>query len=171
MNRKLAGVVLLLGVGTMGSTCINDPFLVAVNLQALTDTVNIAAGTTTTWSGQTTISAGSYLNSDFGNLQNVRIYDIRVTGVGTYSGNVTGSVSINGTLLISFTGPWSTFNTTQSLLTSPAITRNAAGIAALRTAVLGGQAVTIAGSGTVSTSPVPALKVIIEVLGQVDAQP
>jgi hypothetical protein len=51
------------------------------------------------------------------------------------------------------------------------VTLTAAGVTALRTAVLGQQNVTLAAGGTVSTSPVPALQLIIKLYAQVDAEP
>jgi hypothetical protein len=168
---KRAALALVIGVATMGSDCINDPFLISLNLQELEVTVNIPAGTTTTFNGSRVVAAAEYLDSGFGSLQNARVYDITVQGIGTYTGTVTGTASVNGTTILSYTGPWSQFATPQSLLSASGLTLNAAGVTALRNAVAAQQNVTVAGSGTVSASPVPALQLVIRIYGQIDAEP
>jgi hypothetical protein len=169
---KRAALALVVGLTTMGSDCINDPFLVSVNLENVALTINIAAGTTTTYAGTRTITAAEYVDVGFGPLSNLRIYDITVQTVGTYAGTVTGSASVNGTAIVSYTGNWSQYATPQSLLGDPGLTLNAAGVTALRNAVQSELAVTVAGSGSVSVSPVPAgLSVIVRIYAQVDAEP
>lgn len=171
-HLKRAALALVVGLSTMGSECINDPFLVSVNLEELELTISIPAGTTTTFNGSRAVTAAEYLDAGFASLQNMRIYDITVQGVGTYTGTVTGTATVNGTTILSYGGPWSQFATPQSLLTAvTGLTLNAAGVTALRNAVQARQTVTVAGSGLVSTSPVPALQLIVRLYGQVDAAP
>ena len=168
---KRALLVLALAYAAMGSECINDPFVVSVNVEALDAVINLPAGTVTTFAGSTTVGAAEYFTTDVGAIQDLRIYDVTVQTVGTYSGTVTGTSTVNGATLVSYSGPWSSFATPKSLLTpSSGVTLNAAGVTALRTAVLGQQNVTLAGGGTLSTTPVPALQLIIKVYAQVDAE-
>jgi hypothetical protein len=170
---KRALLALVVGYATMGSQCINDPFVVSVNVEALTATISVPAGTATSYNGTVVVSPDDYLTTDLGSLQNVRIYDITVQTVGTYAGNVTGTGSVNGQTIASYSGPWSTFATPQSILTaSSPVTLSAAGVTALRNAVLAQASVTLAGAGTVSVSPVPTgLSVVVKVFAQVDAEP
>lgn len=170
-HLKRAVLALVVGLSTMGNECINSPFVVSVNLEALDVTINIPAGTTTTYTGSRTILAADYLDEAFATVQNARVYDITVQGVGAYTGTVTGTASVNGTLILSYSGPWSQFSTPRSLLSTPGVTLNAAGVTALRNAVQAHQAVTLSGSGSVSVSPVPALQLIVRLYGQVDAEP
>ena len=171
-QAKRALLVLAVAYAAMGSECINDPFVVSVNVEALEAVINIPAGSATTFAGATTIGAAEYFTTDVGAIQNLRIYDITVQGVGSYSGTVTGTSTVNGATLVSYTGPWTAFATPKSLLApSSGVTLSAAGVTALRTAVLGQQNVTLAGGGTVSAAPVPALQLIIKVYAQVDAEP
>jgi hypothetical protein len=172
-HAKHALLALVLAYATMASDCINDPFVVSVNVEALEATIAIPAGAGTTFSGSTVVTAANYLTSDLNLMQNMRIYDVTVQSVGAYTGNVTGTGSVNGQTLVTYSGPWSAFATPQSLLSrSSPVTLSAAGVTALRTAVLAQSNVTLAGAGTVSVSPVPAgLSGVIKVYAQVDAQP
>lgn len=170
-HLKRAALALVVGVATMGSDCINEPFLVSVNLDEIAVTINIPAGTTTTYNGSRTITAAEYLDAGFASVENMRVYDITVQGVGTYTGTVTGSASVNGTPILSYNGTWASFATPRSLLGASGLTLQAAGVTALKAAVEAAQTVTVAGSGSVSASPVPALQLIIRVYGQVDAEP
>lgn len=170
-HLKRAALALVVGLATMGSDCINEPFLVSVNLEELELTISIPAGTTTTFNGSAVVTAADYA-ATFASLQNMRIYDITVQGVGTYTGTVTGAGTVNGITIIAYTGPWSQFATPQSLLAgATGVTLNAAGVTALRNAVEARQTVTVAGAGSVSTSPVPALQLIVRIFAQVDAEP
>jgi hypothetical protein len=120
-----------------------------------------------------TITANQYLDQDFSDqIQAVRIFDIKVSTIGTYSGNVNGTATVNGVAILNYSGPWSSFNTPQSLLTSPLITRSAGGIAPLVNAITNKQTIVLCGAGSVSQVPVPdGLYVQVDVSGQVDAQP
>lgn len=170
-HLKRAALALMVGLSTMGSECINDPFLVSVNLEELELTISIPAGTTTTYTGSRTVTAAEYLDAGFATLQNMRVYDITVQTVGAYGGTVTGSASVNGTPILTYTGTWTQLNTPHSLLAGAGLTLQAGGVTALRNAVQARQAVTFAGSGSVSDSPVPAVQLIVRIFGQVDAAP
>jgi hypothetical protein len=83
-QTKRALLVLATAYAVLGSECINDPFVVSVNVEALEAVINIPAGSTTTFAGVTTISASEYFTTDVGAIQNLRIYDITVQSVGSY---------------------------------------------------------------------------------------
>ena len=57
------------------------------------------------------------------------------------------------TRLFDYNGAWTAFNTPQSLITSPLITRNQAGVNALILAVTGRQRVTLSVAGTIGKAP------------------
>jgi hypothetical protein len=172
MKARFILAVLLIAMTTTGSDCINDGFLVSVNVEGLNGTYAINPGNNTSFNGSVTIAASSYLNTDFGSYENVRVYDVKVHTLGTYSGTANGTLEVNGVSAIGFSGSWAQFSTPQSLLTSPLITRYPGGITTLVNAVLNSQDVTLHGFGTVSTAPVPSgLSVVIEIFAQVDAQP
>lgn len=165
--------MLFVAMLTMGFDCINENALVSVNIPGLTGTYNINAGNNANFNGAVAILASDYLNLGFDNinLNTTRIYDIRVSTIGSYGGNVQGQVLVNGTPILSYNGPWSSFNKPQSLAISPLLTRNGAGITTLISSVKSKQDITLTGTGTVSQLPVPSgLSVQIEVLAQVDAE-
>ncbi len=173
MKAKAVVMLLLIGMMTMGFDCVNDDSLFSVNISGITGTYNVNPGNNTAYSGSVLVTADNYLDIGFDKvvLDKVRIYDILVSTVGTYGGNVSGTVQVNGVQILAYNGSWAAFNTPQSLVTSPLITRNAAGLTALVTAIRNKQNITLAAGGTVSQAPVPSgLAVKIEVLGQVDAE-
>ncbi|MDH3251429.1 MAG: hypothetical protein OEM41_01485 [Ignavibacteria bacterium] len=175
MNTRILLGVLLFALPTMGSDCINDGFLVSVNIEGITGRFDIRPGNDPTFGPPNdceTIAAKTYLTDDFGEYENVRVYDITVQTIGTYAGDVNGSVLVNGRAAASYNGPWSAFNKPQSLLTSGLVTRSGTGVGELVLSVLSRRDITICGQGSVTQVPVPSgLSVIIEVLGQVDANP
>jgi hypothetical protein len=165
--------MLFVGLMTMGFDCVNDNALIAVNITGITGTYNINPGGTA-FDGSVTIKSSDYLNIDFGSidLNTTRIYDIRVSTSGTFAGSVSGQVLVNGTQILSFNGPWASFNTPQSLVTSPLFDRTnaAAGIAALVQAIRNRTDITLRGLGTTSQAVPSGLAVRVEVFAQVDAE-
>jgi len=183
MKTKILLVFLLGILATTGSTCINDGFLVAVNLD-IPACYAIKAGPTLSWTpsdpGQPVVIRladqidASYLDK----IKNARYYDLKVSVMGAYSGSVSGICYINNIPLLTFSGTWADFATPQSLLgNSPHITAQATGVAELvrvlnlfkaNTAVT----VSMSSSGSLSgQSPVPAgLSVCLDILAQVDAE-
>ena len=57
------------------------------------------------------------------------------------------------TTLFTYNGAWAAFNTPQSLITSPLITRNQPGVDALISAVTGRQRVVLSVSGNIAKTP------------------
>lgn len=170
MKVKLVLGLLVVALTTMGFDCVNDNALISVNIPGLTGTFRINPGGTS-FDETVTVHSSDYLDIGFEdyNLNSLRVYDIRVSTIGSFAGNVTGQVLINGQQLLSYNGPWNSFNTPQSLVTSTLITRNAAGVAALLSAIRNKQDVAIRGSGTVSQTVPSGLAVQVEILAQVDA--
>jgi hypothetical protein len=178
MNMKIVLAGLLVVLMTTGSQCINDGFLVAVNLP-ISKTWAINPGPTTTFGGSATaIVLANQLDASYKDkVKNARYYDIRVSVGGTYAGNVNGTASINGTRLLSFSGSWANFQTPQSLLGSSShITPDPAGVAVLVSALNAfstnpAQVVSLSANGSLSQGPVPSgLTFTVEILAQVDAE-
>ncbi len=170
MNLKLVLGLLVVALATMGFDCVNDNALISVNIPGLTGTFAINPGGTT-FDETITVTASEYLNVGFSdiNLNSLRVYDIRISTIGTFAGNVNGQVRINGQLLLSYNGPWNSFNTPQSLVTSSLLTRNAAGVVALLSAIRDRRDVSIRGVGNVSQAVPSGLSVRVEILAQADA--
>jgi len=173
MKARVVLLMLFVGLMTMGFDCVNDSALISVNITGVTGTYNINAGGTG-FDESVTIKSSDYLNVDFGtlNLNTTRIYDIRVTTLGTFAGTVSGQVLVNGTQILAFNGPWASFNTPQSLVTSPLFDRSqaAAGIAALVQAIRNRNDITLRGLGRTSQAVPSGLAVKVEVFAQVDAE-
>lgn len=178
MKMKLILASLIIALSTMGSDCVNQNFVVAVNMDPLNLCYDIVPGSTTTFGGSVQANLAGLVGSTYqNNVLGGRVYDIQVSVAGAYAGNVNGTGSIQiGTgpaiQILSFNGSWANFMTPQSLTGgSSFITPNPAGIQAL-VAALGSKplpTVTLSSNGSVSVAPVPAgLKVCIAVLMQAD---
>jgi hypothetical protein len=173
MKTKIVFMMLLVAMTTMGFDCVNDNALVSVNITGVSGTYKINPGNNPAFDGSATVLSSDYADLGFSNVDfnTTRIYDIRVSTIGQYGGNVNGQVLVNGTQILSYNGSWASFNTPQSLVTSTLITRYTAGITTLVAAIRGKQNITLRGFGTVSQIPVPdGLSVKIEVFAQVDAE-
>jgi len=163
--------VILAAFATLGFSCINDGFVISVNIEGITGTFEINQGNGS-FNDCITVNSDVYLDVDYDNLKNVRIYDVRVSTIGNYTGNVTGTATVNGVNVLQFSGPFAYFNTPRSILSDPNITKNNAGLLALRQAIEAKASVRLCGVGSATPSPFPAgQSVKIEVLGQVDAEP
>ena len=166
--------VILAAFATLGFSCINEGFLVSINLEGISGVYTINAGDGKFNECSNPVSPNTYLGTTYADadIRDARIYDIKVSTIGTYTGNVNGSVTVNGVTILTFNGAFSYFNTPRSLLTDPNITRSSPGILTLVTAIKNRQTITLCGTGGVSPSPFPSgQKVKIEVLGQIDAEP
>lgn len=170
MKAKLVIGLLVVALTTMGFDCVNDNVLVSVNVTGLTATLSLNPGGTS-FDVTRTITASDYLDVGFSdiNLNSFRVYDIHVTTIGTFAGTVNAQVLVNGAEVLSFSGPWSGFNTPQSLVSSQLITRNPAGMLTLLNAIRNRQDVQIRARGSASQALPSGLAVRIEVLAQVDA--
>ena len=183
MKTKILLVFLLGILATTGSTCINDGFLVAVNLD-IPACFSIKSGSTLSWTpsdpGQPVVVRlseqidASYLDK----IKNARYYDLKVSVQGAYTGSVSGICYINNQPLFTFSGTWADFSTPQSLLGgSTHIQAQATGVAEL-VRVLNlfktnsSTTASLTSSGSLSgQSPVPSgLSVCLDILAQVDAE-
>jgi hypothetical protein len=174
LNRKTALLALLVLSTTMGAKCItvNDDALVAVNIDDITGTYAVAPGATTFGAGNcVTKDASEYLDEDFTDIRNARLVDVKVQTSGQFPGTVTdGAITANGATVLSYSGPWNTFNTQQSLL-SPAtpLTTNPVGVAALIAAINAQEPVTICATGGFSQAATAGLSLTVTAFAQVDA--
>lgn len=179
MKMKLLLAGLLIVLLNTGSSCINDGFLVAVNLP-ISQTWAINPSTTNaTFSGsRTAVALANQIDESYRDkIKNARYYDIRVSVGGDYSGSVAGTANINGTPLFTFDGTWAQLHTPQSLLGSSArIHPQTAGVNVLVNALNAfsnnnSVVVNLDATGTMSQLPIPSgLTLTVEILAQVDAQ-
>ncbi len=183
MKIKLVLAALLILLLNTGSSCVNDSILVAVNLP-ISAQWPINGGNNTNFNATATaVELADQIDDSYTDkVQNARYYDIRVSVIGTYSGNVNGTATIgttptNQVPLLTFSGSWADFQTPQSLLgSSPHITPQPAGIAVLVSSLNKfvtdpSTVVYLSANGSLSQAPVPnGLSVKVEVFSQVDAE-
>ena len=178
--KTKALLLLLLGIlATTGSTCINEGFLVSVNLP-ISACFAINPGPSTSYDGTVAIKLADQIDASYiDEIQTVRYYDIRVSNQGTYADSVVnGRAFINNILLLTYAGKWSDFATPQSLLqNSTLIQVQAAGLNELVRVLnqFKTDATTtlyLRSTGRLTGAPpVPAgLSVCVEILAQVDAK-
>jgi hypothetical protein len=177
-------VLLLLLVGllaTTGSTCIQEGFLVSVNLP-IKVCIPVNAGPNLIATGTQTIKLADFIDASYlDNLKNARYYDVRVSTLGTYNGTVDLICNIDGVAFVQTktqAWPWSDFAVPQSLLmASDKIVVSPDGLVHLvarLNAFKTDPTVTLTLSARTTLagqSPVPAgLSVCLEILAQVDAE-
>jgi hypothetical protein len=176
-TMTLALVALLVALSTMGFNCINDSFDVAVNMP-LTLTLPVIAGPAGPYSGSATIHLKDLVDQSYRDkLKNARLYDIRISTSGQYAGTVSGTVKIDNSTLLTYSGAWNDFNSPVSLFGgSTLVQKNPAGVAAV-IALLNGfltnqdETTVLSGNGTIGTATVPnGLSITIQILAQVDSE-
>jgi hypothetical protein len=158
MKKILVVSTMLFGFATMGFDCIVDGFGVAVSLTPVTETFNVTNGSIIA-SSSVIVSTELY-DTGF-DIEEVTLYDIKVRTIGS-AGTCGAIISINNIQIIAANGPWTSFNTAQSVLTSSLIARNQPGITALINAVKNGDNFVISGQGTATGVP-NGSQIIIEV--------
>jgi hypothetical protein len=181
MKTKVMIVLMLGALATTGSQCINDDFLVAVNLPIpICHAINPGPNT---FLGKDSVNLVNQIDPTYlGKLKAARFYDIQVWVTGTYDSTIVGDayIVINNVdyRLVHFGGRWADFKTPMSILNGGTkLTIDNAGIQKL-TDVLnqfvatGRATVVLKGAGTLyGQTPVPSgLTLCIEVFAQADAQ-
>jgi len=162
MTMKILALLVIAALPLMAFDCITDPSKINITLKSspLSVTFPLNPGPSKTYGGTApAINPSAIFNSGY-TVTGVSIYDITVQTVGAEdlgagSGNVYVKVGTTGTttLLFSYTGTWTQFNTPQSLLTSSAITLNPAGASEIVRALNQQQMVTFSAAGTVTNAP------------------
>jgi hypothetical protein len=155
MKIRTLALLLLAVLPLMGFDCVNDAFTVSLNLTPLNGTYPLTAGPTTTFGGAFSIDSGTLYDNAY-TITGASVYDIKVSTAGPNLGTCSGTVRVNNILLLTYNGPWTGFNTPQSLLTSRYITRNSAGIVELVSCVVNKKLAVFSTTGSVTTGPVPA---------------
>lgn len=173
---------LIVALSTLGSSCVNDNVLVAVNLTPIS--ARFRLGTGAMFAGAITVNLDSLIAAEYKNkLRQGRVYDFKVRVEGEYSGAIAGAAAIRvdsaqSRLVLRFpeTGsvPWSVFYTPQSLLTSSQyLSPQSEGIAELLRALTMSPLprITVSTLGALNGTPIPDnLYVTIDLFLQADAQ-
>ncbi len=186
MKARILLVAVFVAMATHGSSCIREGFLIPVNL-AIDECYGLDAGPAGQFNPVAiVIPLSSLIDASFReSIVDARVYDIKISTRGTYSGTVVAQAFVDNVLLLSIGGgannatpvPWSTFAAPQSILgSSPYLKANPAGVAAVvaaakRLATDDNAQVTLRAAGRTEEAAVPAgLSVCIQILGQADAR-
>ena len=159
MKTRTCAMLILAAIPLMGFSCFTDPFTVALNLKPFTGTYPMSSGNNPNYSGFFTVNPDTLYDMGSYTLVGASVYDIRIGTAGpagTDLGTCSGTVTVNGTLLLTYNGPWTAFYTPQSLITSQYIRKNQPGIDVLINAVTKGQLITFAIQGSITKIPVPS---------------
>ena len=154
MKTRILALLVIAAIPLMGFYCIVDQFSISLNLKPFNGTYTVNPGNSPNYGGTATFNPATLYDNSY-TLTGASVYDITVSTAGPNLGTCSGSVTVNGTLLFTYNGAWTAFNTPQSLLTSRLITRNQAGINELVSAVVQGRSIVLVGAGSVTTTPVP----------------
>jgi len=179
-NAMKTALVAMIAVSGMGASCfsITDPFVVPVNVKDIKSVYTVTQGTTNFDPGCTTKNPADYLDSNFDVSGGGQLVDIIIQTNGAYSGNIVGGQvqvgASQGSLvtLASYAGPWSTFNTPQSLIqNNTALTLNTNGVATLLNLIQNQQTIVICHAGAFSPAAGSGMTVNVTIFAQVNATP
>jgi len=179
MKTKILLVFLLGLLATTGSTCIQDGFVVAVNLP-LDLCVSINQGNDPSFAGSQTVYLKDQIDAAYlDKIKEARYYDVQVQVKGDFSGNIyNGKCYVDNKKLLDFAGTWDSFKTSQSLLGgSTLIKTDTTGLNALLNALVRfktqpSTSVVLSGEGVLGGQvTIPSgLSVCLKILAQVDAE-
>lgn len=172
-------LVALVAMSGLAASCfeITDPFVVAVNLNDIRNTYNVTPGTTTFGPGCITKSPGDYIDPDFDIAGGGQLVDIILEANGVFGGNVNGQVRIGSNAnslipLVTYSGPWSTFNVPQSLLqNSGTLTLNQTAVTTMMDLIQNEQPIVICHGGAFSQTAVAGMSIDVTIQAQVNASP
>jgi hypothetical protein len=181
MKTKVMIGIVLAALATTGSQCINENFLVAVNLPIpICHAINPGPNT---FSGKDSVNLVNQIDASYlNNLRAARYYDIQVWVTGNYDSTVAGDayIVVNNVdyRILHFAGKWNDFKTPVSIINSGSkITLDNAGVQKLtdilnQFVATGRGTLVVKGAGTLSgQTPVPSgLSLCMEVYAQADAE-
>lgn len=177
--RKTA-LVGLVAMSSLAAQCfqITDPFVVAVNVKDIKNTYNVTPGTTNFDPGCITKNTSDYIDSNFDVAGGGQLVDIIVQTNGAFAGNITnGQVRIGGSVqslqtLVTYSGPWTAFNTPQSLIqNNVTMTLNPAGVTTLLSLIENTSPIVICHGGAFSQAAGAGMSIDVSIFAQVNASP
>jgi hypothetical protein len=177
--KKIA-LVGVIAMSSLAAECfeITDPFVVAVNVEDIRNTYTVTPGTVNFDPGCITKNAGDYIDSNFDVAGGAQLVDIIVKTNGTFAGNINnGQIRVGGSpqamqTLATYSGPWSAFNTPQSLLqNNVTMTLNPTGVNTLKTLIENTSNIVICHGGAFSQAATAGMSIDISIFAQVNATP
>lgn len=182
MHGRLIKTVLvaLMATSAMAASCfsITDPFVVAVNVKDIKSTYTVTPGTVNFDPGCITKNASDYIDANFNVAGGGQLVDIIIQTNGTFPGNiVNGQIRVGGSqqalqTLATYAGPWSAFNTPQSLLqNNVTMTLNPTGVSTLLSLIQNTSPIVICHSGAFSQAATTNMAIDVTIFAQVNATP
>lgn len=177
IKTALVGLVAMSG---LGASCfsITDPFVVSVNVKDIKNVYTVTPGTINFDPGCITKNSSDYIDDQFEVAGGGRLVDVIVKTNGTYSGNIVGGqVRIGATqgslqTLVTYSGPWSAFNTPQSLIqNNVTMTLNSGGVSTLLNLIQNQQPIVICHAGAFSQAAGTGMTIDVAIFAQVNATP
>ena len=173
-------LVAFVAMSGMAAQCmsITDPLVVSVNVKDIKDTYNVTTGTINFDPGCKVKNSADYIDSKYNVSGGGRLVDVIVKVNGPYSGQIVGGQIRIGaapgavTTLATYSGPWSSFTTPQSLIqNNVTMTLNPAGVNQLLSLVQNQQNVYICHGGSFSPAVNAGNSIDVTVFAQVNATP
>ena len=177
---KNAALVALVAMSGLAAKCfeITDPFVVAVNIKDIRNTYNVAPGTVTFDPGCITKNPADYIDDNFNIASGGQLVDIIVKTNGAFAGNInTGQIRVGGSLqslqtLATYSGPWTAFNTPQSLIqNNVTMTLNQTGVNTLKSLIENVSNIVICHGGAFSQAATAGMSIDVTIFAQVNATP
>jgi hypothetical protein len=173
-------LVALTALSSMAASCfeITDPLVVAVNVKDIRNTYNVTPGTVTFAPGCITKNPADYIDANFNVEGGGQLVDITVATNGAFAGNINnGQVRVGGSTqalqtLVTYSGPWTAFNTPQSLLqNNVTMTLNPTGVSTLLSLIQNTSPIVICHGGAFSQAAGAGMSIDVSIFAQVNATP
>lgn len=173
-------LVALVAMSGLGASCfsITDPFVVSVNVKDIKNVYTVTPGTVNFDPGCTTKNSSDYIDDQFEVAGGGRLVDVIIKTNGTYNGNIVGGqVRVGPTqgnlqTLVTYSGPWTAFNTPQSLIqNNVTMTLDAGGVNTLLNLIQNQAAIVICHGGAFSQAAGTGMTIDVAIFAQVNATP
>ena len=177
---KKVALVGVIAMSSMAAECfsITDPFVVAVNVKDIKNTYNVTPGTVSFDPGCITKNPADYIDANFDIAGGGQLVDIIVQTNGAFAGNInSGQIRVGGSLqsmqtLATYSGPWTAFNTPQSLIqNNVTMTLNQAGVNTLMSLIENTSPIVICHGGAFSQAATAGMSIDVTIFAQVNATP
>jgi hypothetical protein len=159
MKVKVLALLVIAALPLMGFDCLNDPFYAAINITPISATFPVDAQSVTKSYGP--IATAGYYNNSY-SLTGVSVFDLKVStkgpslGTSSFTVQMRTSSSAAWQNVVTASGPWSDFNTPQSIFSSYFKTIDGPGLNNLIAAAFAGNRLYVQVVGNVASAPANA---------------
>jgi hypothetical protein len=177
LKTSLVAFVAMSGMAAQCMT-ITSPLVVSVNVKDIKDTYNVTPGTINFDPGCKVKNSADYIDSKYNVSGGGRLVDVIVKVNGPYTGQIVGGQIRIGAApgsvqtLATYSGPWASFSTPQSLIqNNVTMTLNPGGVNLLLSLVQNQQSVYICHGGAFSPAINSGNSIDVTIYAQVNATP